>query len=108
MKHRFSEFHDPNNPNCGYASSIGVASPDADWCSCPLPSANKDRPLRDEEGSVVKRVPRKTHACSPPGYWKRRRLDLGLGSIWQCKHCNQQWLFTRDVFNYWCRIRGDK
>jgi hypothetical protein len=31
------EFHDPSNPDCRFSADPGVASPDADWCSCPIP-----------------------------------------------------------------------
>lgn len=41
-------------------------------------------------GEVVKRVSRGRHHCDPPGWWRRRKLDLDYGSIWQCR-CGQQW-----------------
>lgn len=35
--HRNYEWHNPDNKDCKFTTSVGVASPDADWCSCPKP-----------------------------------------------------------------------
>lgn len=43
--HRNYEWHNPDNRNCGYSTSIGVASPDADWCSCPEPEERQKKEL---------------------------------------------------------------
>lgn len=39
QRHRRLEFHNPSNPACRFSADPGVASPDADWCSCPHPAA---------------------------------------------------------------------
>lgn len=53
MQHRNYEWHDMANPNCRYTTSIGVASPESDWCSCPPPESRYeellDRPRRRME-----------------------------------------------------------
>lgn len=62
-----------------------------------------DSPRAHDAACVVVRVPR-LHACPKPGWWKRRKLDLGEGSVWRCP-CGQQWQWNENWAGaLWVRV----
>lgn len=59
---------------------------------------------------IVKHVkPTNLHLCELPGWWKRWRLRLGVGSVIECAECHRFWVLKGDLDmgKFWVRKSYD-
>jgi len=53
---------------------------------------------------IIEHKPRKQHHCRLPGWFARRQMDLGYGSIIECRQCGKRHRFDG---SQWWQYYGD-
>jgi hypothetical protein len=81
--------------------------PKPNWLPTPDYPAGDPGPPTFRRGAIVKTVHRKHHRCTPPGWWRRWRDDLGPGTVWRCE-CGREWVigFTTEGGLNWGPVPG--